>query len=50
MQRTEALNLNVNTDLMQMVEVIKRLNLTPEQLDTWAAMLNEGEAKDARVI
>jgi hypothetical protein len=46
-QRNENVNLNVNADLMQMVEIVKRLNLSREQLDTWYEMLGEGEETEA---
>ena len=41
-ERSEQLNLNVNVDLMKMVEIIKRLKLTPEQLDEWQRILDQG--------
>ena len=42
-ERSEHLNVNIDAGIAGMVEVIKRLKMTSEQLDTWALMLEEGK-------
>ena len=48
-QRNESVALIINVDLMKMVEVIGRLNLTSEQLAAWAGMLEEPVNEEERL-